>query len=50
MSQKHRVIELSVLDKQRVMTVRALFGDELVPPDTIPLSGTYNNVIELLVT
>ena len=33
---------LSQEDKGKVMTVRALFGDELVPADTTNLDGAYN--------
>jgi hypothetical protein len=36
---------LSGKDRERVMTVRALFGDELVPADTVILPGAYNRVI-----
>ncbi|MBI5123046.1 hypothetical protein HZA75_04270 [Candidatus Roizmanbacteria bacterium] len=36
---------LSNQDRQKVMTVRALFGDELVPADTTILRGAYNTVI-----
>lgn len=36
---------LSKQDRQKVMTVRALFGDELVPADTTVLYGAYNTVI-----
>lgn len=32
-------------DRQKVMTVRALFGDELVPADTTILRGAYNTVV-----
>ncbi len=40
--------ELSATDSQRIMTVTALFGDELVPPDTIALSGAYNIAVPML--
>lgn len=36
---------LSETDRQKVMTVRALFGDELVPRDTSILSGAYNTTV-----
>lgn len=36
---------LSAKDREKVMTVRALFGDELVPADTTILRGAYNTVI-----
>lgn len=36
---------LTEQDKQKVMTVRALFGDELVPADTTILRGAYNTVV-----
>lgn len=36
---------LSDQDRKKVMTVRALFGDELVPADTIVLRGAYNTVV-----
>lgn len=32
-------------DRQKIMTVRALFGDELVPADTTILRGAYNTVV-----
>jgi len=34
--------QLSDTDKQKIMTVTAMFGDELVPPDTTMLEGAYN--------
>ena len=36
---------LSDEERKRVMTVRPLFGDELVPADTVSLSGACNIVI-----
>lgn len=36
---------LSIQDRKKVMTVRALFGDELVPADTAVLSVANNMVI-----
>lgn len=33
---------LTYLDKQKIMTVRAMFGDELVPADTTILQGALN--------
>lgn len=36
---------LSDQDRQKVMTVRALFGDELVPANTAMLYSAYNTVI-----
>ena len=36
---------LSDKDRQKIMTVRALFGDELVPADTTILRGAYNTVV-----
>ncbi len=36
---------LSDNDRQKIMTVRALFGDELVPADTTILRGAYNTVV-----
>jgi len=36
---------LSDQDRKKVMTVRALFGDELVPADTAVLHGAYNTVV-----
>ncbi len=36
---------LSDHDRQKIMTVRPLFGDELVPADTLVLGGAYNTVI-----
>lgn len=34
-------------DRQKIMTVRALFGDELVPADTTILQGAYNTVVPI---
>lgn len=36
---------LTPSDRQKVMTVRAMFGDELVPPETTVLQGAYNAII-----
>ncbi|NCN58927.1 hypothetical protein COW99_04810 [Candidatus Roizmanbacteria bacterium CG22_combo_CG10-13_8_21_14_all_38_20] len=36
---------LSETDKQKIMTVRVLFGDELVPPETTVIQGAYNIII-----
>jgi hypothetical protein len=36
---------LSEQDRKRIMTVRARFGDELVPADTSTLEGAYNLTI-----
>jgi hypothetical protein len=36
---------LSDKERQRIMTVRAMFGDELVPSDTTILRGAYNTRI-----
>lgn len=36
---------LSETDRQKVMTVRSLFGDELVPSDTSILIGAYNTTV-----
>ena len=36
---------LSDADKQKIMTVRAMFGDELVPPETTILQGAYNTTV-----
>lgn len=36
---------LSNQERKKIMTVRALFGDELVPADTAILHGAYNTVI-----
>ena len=36
---------LSDQDRQKIMTVRALFGDELVPADTAILRGAHNIVV-----
>lgn len=33
---------LTDIDKQKIMTVRAMFGDELVPPDTTIVKGALN--------
>lgn len=32
-------------DRQKIMTVRAMFGDELVPPETTVLQGAYNTIV-----
>ena len=37
--------KLSKSDRSKVMTVRAMFGDELVPSDTAVLKGAYNTRI-----
>lgn len=34
--------QLSVEGRKKVMTVRAMFGDELVPSDITVLAGAYN--------
>jgi len=34
--------ELADVDRLKIMTVRAMFGDELVPSDTTILKGAYN--------
>ena len=36
---------LSESDKQKIMTVRSLFGDELVPPETTIIQGAYNTTV-----
>ncbi len=36
---------LSAVDRRKIMTVRALFGDELVPSETTILQGAYNTVV-----
>ncbi|MBU1886074.1 hypothetical protein KKE34_05745 [Patescibacteria group bacterium] len=36
---------LSDSDKQKIMTMRALFGDELVPSETTILQGAYNTTV-----
>lgn len=40
--------ELLATDKQKIMTVRAMFGDELVPADTTIMVGAYNIAIPTL--
>lgn len=35
---------LTVIDRRRIMTVRPMFGDELVPADTVAL-GHANNIV-----
>ncbi|MCX6794225.1 MAG: hypothetical protein NTY06_03950, partial [Candidatus Gottesmanbacteria bacterium] len=37
--------DLQAADKKRMMTVRAMFGDELVPSDTATVDGAYNIAI-----
>lgn len=37
--------ELTVTDRRKIMTVRAMFGDELVPPETTIVDGAYNTQI-----
>lgn len=39
------ISQLSARDKQKIMTVRAMFGDELVPPVTTIVEGAYNTRI-----
>lgn len=36
---------LTERDRQKIMTVRAMFGDELVPGDTTILRGSYNTQV-----
>ncbi|KKQ66962.1 MAG: hypothetical protein US86_C0002G0079 [Candidatus Daviesbacteria bacterium GW2011_GWA2_38_24] len=36
---------LTERDRQKIMTVRAMFGDELVPGDTTILEGAYNTQV-----
>lgn len=36
---------LSDQDKKKIMTVRAMFGDELVPPETTIVEGAYNTKV-----
>lgn len=36
---------LSSSDRQKIMTVRAMFGDELVPPETTIIEGAYNTLV-----
>ena len=36
---------LRVSDRQKIMTVRALFGDELVPSETAIVDGAYNTTV-----
>ncbi len=38
-------VNLTTRDRQKIMTVRALFGDELVPADTTILVGAYNATV-----
>jgi hypothetical protein len=37
--------QLTDQDRQKVMTVRALFGDELVPTNTAILHGAFNTIV-----
>jgi dienelactone hydrolase len=37
--------ELSLVDRQRIMTIHALFGDELVPSETTIIEGANNTFI-----
>jgi len=39
---EERESELGDNDRLRIMTVRAMFGDELVPSDTATIEGAYN--------
>lgn len=39
--------ELTNNDKEKIMTVHALFGDELVPADTATLAGAHNIVVPM---
>lgn len=36
------IAQLSLPDRRKIMTVRALFGDELVPPETAIVDGARN--------
>ena len=36
---------LSAEDLRKIMTVRAMFGDEVIPPDTNVLEGAYNTLV-----
>lgn len=36
---------LTVQDKRKILTVRPLFGDELVPPDTVVIPGATNKTV-----
>jgi len=37
--------ELTSTDRKKIMTVRAMFGDELVPADTTVMLGGYNTLV-----
>lgn len=37
--------ELTKTDRKKIMTVHAMFGDELVPPETVSISGAYNTSV-----
>ncbi len=37
--------DLTDTDRQKIMTVRAMFGDELVPAETTILHGAYNTMV-----
>jgi hypothetical protein len=36
---------LSVNDRSRLMTIRPAFGDEAVPPETVPVEGALNTLV-----
>ncbi|KKR15457.1 MAG: hypothetical protein UT42_C0001G0014 [Candidatus Falkowbacteria bacterium GW2011_GWA2_39_24] len=42
---EQEIEQLSSDDKDRIMTVRPLLGDELVPADTVIINGAHNVVI-----
>lgn len=37
--------KLTENDRKKIMTVRAMFGDELVPPETAIIKGAYNTAV-----
>jgi len=42
-----RLNQFTLIDKAKIMTVRALFGDELVPADTTVIQGAYNTTVPM---
>lgn len=42
---EQRENSLSKRDRERLMTIRPFFGDEVVPPETVALPGAHNTVV-----
>lgn len=39
---------LKKADRKKIMTIRARFGDELVPSETVPIEGAYNTSVPFI--